>query len=299
MTRLWSDGFDFYATGTDVALRYSTFASAEIVAPSYTAFNLGQALEGFVASRTWETATNETTWYFSIRLKYGSPATPNTSAPTILTALDGTTVQCSIVWDAEDSSISVYSGTVQSGTLIQKYTGLFQLNVWNSYQGKVVIDGSAGSVTIRKDGASTSLFTPITAANTRGPVSSHNYSTGMGLNVTAAWWIDDIWFNNDDTTAPDGWPPDIRAVMQYPAAATSSADFTPNQNPFIYGQFVNTFTATFPANALVGMLITTLCEGSVTDFTISLATSLSGHMIGAIYDATGANGTPGTRTCRD
>lgn len=293
MTRLWGDSFDMYTTGTDLALRYTSYSTASFLGPSSTAFNLGQCASSFQAGKTWETNTHETTVFFSVRMKYNSAITPTGNNLVTLTIGEATNPQVSIVWDAITGSIIIYSGT-PLGTVLGTYTTQFQLNLWDSWQGKVVIDATSGTVEIRKNGGATDVIN-LTGANTRGPTSVVSYSTNMSLNgASTAWLIDDLWFNNDDGTAPTGWPPDVRAVMQQPAGNTATTDFLASQATIVYGQPVSTFTGSWAANQLTGIPFTTQAGGTVSAFTVNLNAAFVGHFIGAIYDNTGVNAGPGT-----
>jgi hypothetical protein len=293
MTRLWGDSFDMYTTGTDLALRYTSFAGAAFGGPSGSAFNLGQYVTSFQASKTWETLAHETTVFFSFRMKYNSPVTPPTTNNMTLTIGETTNPQVTIAWDASTGSIVVYAGTVL-GTVLATYTTQFQINLWDSWQGKIVIDQTAGSIEIRKNGNATPVIS-LTSANTRGPTSLVAYSTYMAMNAAnTAWIIDDLWFNNNDGTAPTGWPPDVRAVMQQPAANTAQTDFLPSQATITYGQPISTFTGSWPANQMIGTTFTTAAGGTVTAFTVNLNAAYVGHLVGGIYDNTGVGGGPGT-----
>src|ERR1044072_2908109 len=152
MARLFSDGFDMYSTANDVVLgRWNTFNLSNnnltLLSGAQTQFNVGQALSlswlGASLGAVFDTRTNESTIYFSIRFRKRGTSGATTDG-TYLGFVDGATTQCSILF-ASDNSIQVFSGT-PSGTQLGIVPTAFSINTWDSYQGKVVINNSTGSV---------------------------------------------------------------------------------------------------------------------------------------------------------
>lgn len=298
MSRLWGDGFDYYASGSDLALRYTTYASAALNTSALTPFALGQSVSGFQATKTWDTAGNEATVWFSLRLRYNSPVTPDFTGAyprAEFKVTDGTNVQCTVQFEAQTGSIKIYSGDSTGGTLLGTYPSMFILNVWNSWQGQIVVNNTTGSVTLWKDGEPTTASVTLTGVNTRGSVSIVNYSTTGSFYASGPWAMDDLWVNNADGTAPTGHPPDVRAVMQYPASNTATTDFSANPSSVVYGQPTDTSVLSITANTLVGMPFTTAVGGTATAFNIELNVGFTGNIIGAIYDATGVGTGPGAK----
>lgn len=287
MTRLWADGYDIYPSNVQMALRYTTFSSATFQSAASTPYNLGQCATGVNCTQTFETNTNETTFYFSVLLNFSTPVT-NAAKSYVMTFYDGANAQCAISWNG-DGSIKIYSGS-SLGTLLITYTGAFVLNTWNSWQGKIVINNATGSVELRKNGATSDTYS-LTNVNTRSG-SGNNYANIVGVACTADDWLtDDFWMNNDDGTAPTGWPSVWRSVQQVTSGAGASTQFSPSAASFVYGNKSNLGSLAVSANTAYFLRFTATVGGTATALVLTLASGVTGHIIGAVYDATGP-GTP-------
>lgn len=293
MTETAAEGFDAYANGTDFALECATYASAGFLSASSTAFGLGQCGSGLNFTRQHDTLAHEVTINFTLRAKWNSPVTPSNNNLLQVTMVDGTDVQCTLEFNAIDRSIKLWSGT-NTGTLLGTATLAFQLNLWNSYQGTFVINNATGTFVLYKDGDTSTPLLNLSGVNTRGPVSTHNYSTHWGVVSLSSWILDDVMMNNSDGTAPTGLPLDYRCVVTRPAGATATTDFSASPATLTYGQLVATdATGTISGNTLIFVPFTPTVGGSVTAFDVNLLNSLTGHMIGGIADNTGTGGGPG------
>lgn len=291
MTRLWADGFDVYASGSDVALRYTTFAGITLNGASSTAFNLGGCASGLSITKRFETSTNETTIFGSVRLKYNSSVT-NGGNTFGLTFYDGVNAQASINWYG-DGSIVVRSGS-GVGTTLATYTEAFTLNVWDSWQFSFVINNTTGAVSLRKNGASSDTYT-LTGVNTRAG-SGNNYVNIVAFGSNTVFLTDDFWLNNNDGTAPTGWPPDVRAVQQTVSGGTGTTAFAPAQSTYQYGSTSAVLASqTLVANSIYFEKFISTVGGTTDNATITLSASLTGDINAAIYDDTGPGGSPGTR----
>src|ERR1051325_11629681 len=99
MARLYGDSYDIQATASDVALRYASASNFSITS-SGTPFSIGQILVCTASTSlqsTWETATNETTVYLSIRMKWASGSSDATKNIAV-TLQDGSNNQVTIMW---------------------------------------------------------------------------------------------------------------------------------------------------------------------------------------------------------
>ena len=301
MTRLWGDGFEGYSAGTDLALRYNTYVSAALGAEAETAFTSGQCAHTIDVTKVFEDATNEATIFFSIRLKFDSPV--QIARTFVLEFLDGGTAQCAVKWNAANNSIVVYSGSALSGTPIATWTSAFSLNVWDSWQGKVIINSSTGEVTLRKNGSTstyvtgTAMSTTITSANTRGGT-GNNYANEVRMDGDVSWLVDDLWLNDNDGTDPTDWPPDVRGIALLPNGAGTDTDLTPDQATRDYGATGDSTTSTFDMNKIYGVRFQTAVGGTIDDIFVNFVGAQSGHAIAAIYDGedapSGTLGSPGS-----
>lgn len=304
MARLFADGYDMYSTAADLVLgRWNTFNLSNnnltLLSGAQTQFNAGQALSlswiGSSLGAVFDTHTNEATVYFSIRFRKRGTSGPATDG-TYLGFVDGAVTQCSILF-ASDNSIQVFSGD-PSGTQLGLVTTAFAINTWDSYQGKVVINNSTGSVEIRKNGSSSPLIS-LSSVNTRGG-STNNYVNGINLVGYHNWWeysdhdYDDLWFNNASGANPTSWPGDVRAVTLTTNTATQS-QFSKAPNPVTIQHGTNTdFASNSTANLVRAMQMTPTTTGEVASFFVNLTQNVTGHARMGLYDASGINSGPGT-----
>ena len=181
MACLWSDGFDPYGTPTEGQTRYASASIAGLYAGSTTAFGSGQTIgltntpTGLHA--TYETHSNEVTVYGSVRVIY--PTSSNGSILS-LSLQDAGTDQVTLQW-LDNTTMQVRSGGI-SGTILGSISSAFTLNVWDSWQFKVVINNTNGSVEVRKNGSNVASLN-LTNVNTRGGT-ANNYSNGCSMTST-------------------------------------------------------------------------------------------------------------------
>lgn len=294
MARLYGDSYDIQATTSDVALRY-TSASNFSITSSGTPFSIGQILVCTASTSlqsTWETATNETTVYLSIRMKWASGSSDATKNIAV-TLQDGSNNQVTIMW-LGDGSISVRSGGT-GGTLLgsSPYGSQFLLNTWDSWQVKFVINNSTGSVEVRKDGSNGAAFSAITGVNTRAGSTN---STVSGFSITANsanWQIDDLWFNSDNGSSPTSWPGDVRFKQMVVSSGTQS-QFTPSPTQFRFGELTTSNTRNISQNVVTTTKsFTANASGTVSNIVLQMSVGFTGNAIMGIYDNTGTAGAPG------
>jgi hypothetical protein len=293
MARCFGDGYDPYASASDVALRYASAATNTIVAAVNTAFGIGQAVgvanSATALSAVWEAATNETTIYGSLRLKYnsGSSASGNIFS---LTLQDGANNQVTLQW-LGDGSLQVRSGGT-AGTSLGTQASAFSLNTWDSWQFKAVINNTTGSVEIRKNGSATATLN-ITGANTRAG-STNNYATKFTIGAnTGLFQLDDLWFSSDNGAAPTSWPGDVRAKTLQVASQTQAQLSTIPSNYSVVASAVTTSNFSASANVVRFFAVTMAGTGVLASLTANFQASMTGHAKMALYDATGAGTGPG------
>jgi hypothetical protein len=292
--RLAGDSFDIYGTTSDVALRYAS-ASNYSLSSSGTPFNVGQILVCSASTNLqgiWETATNETTVYLSIRLKWASGSSDATKNLAV-TLQDGSNNQVTVMW-LGNGSISVRSGGI-TGTLLgaSPYSSQFLLNTWDSWQIAFVINSSTGSVEVRKDGSNSDAFAAITNVNTQA---GSGNSTVSGFTITANssnWQIDDLWFNSASGASPTSWPGDVRFKQMVVSSGTQS-QFTPSPTQFRFGETTTSNTRSISLNTLVTtQAFTANASGTVSNIVLSLNSGYTGNAVMGLYDNTGSGGSPG------
>ncbi len=232
MAYLFGDSFDFYSTVSDMSGRWTSLSiynsGPTLVSGTNTAFNAGQALSCAIASfpgiyypLALQTGSNDTTIYGSIRLKWNSPASSSNSSM-FLTFQDGSNSQCTIAWKG-DGSISLYSGSI-TGTLITNIAANFPINQWLSFQFKVVIDPTVGSVQMRQNG-SIAYSVNTSGINTRaGSTNSYSNTVILGFNFNSSCFftVDDFILCNSSGSTMNTWLGDLRAIQQSPATSIQS-----------------------------------------------------------------------------
>lgn len=288
MARLFGDGFDMYATMADLGLgRWSSHVggSDTLVSGTNTAFSVGQAARITTANASFvalfETATNETTVYFSLRFKN----TGSTIASQIMSLQfrDGANVQCTIDFRG-DNAILVHSGATAGATLAT-LNGAFSAATWDGYQGKVVINSTTGSVEIRKNGSVTPIIN-ISGVNTRAG-STNNFVNQIALltsNTTSQIYdIDDVWLNSDNGAAPTSWPGDVRCMTQM-AASDSSVAFSASPNPASVSVGTSTNTQSRATDQAVFRSFVASQTGAIATATVGVNTGGTGNLKAAIYD---------------
>ena len=296
MARLWGDGFDMYASANDMVTRYLGATPNSFVSGSNTAFSLGQAVTflfgGNLLTGLWETATNETTIYGSLRLKYLSTS-PNNAAIFSLTLQDVAANQVTVQWIGDGSIVVRTGGT--SGTALMTLPNAFLLNTWDSWQFKIVINATTGSVEIRKNALSTPVI-DLTGVNTRGGSSNNTCDRFLfGISTAVTFVLDDLWFNSDNGASPTTWPGDVRCVT-LPVASQSQAQFLPSPNNYFVqnSSATTTVSSTLTSDTVRAIHITANASGTLVSCSINLNASATGHVRMGLYDATGVGGGAGT-----
>src|SRR6185436_13829308 len=115
-----------------------------------------------------------------------------------LQLLDGTTIQCSVVFRS-DGAIILTSGGVL-GTVLATYSGAFPVgSTWYAFEIEVVVNNTTGSITVRKNGSTSADFT-LGSLNTRGGT-ANNYANKMqvacGAGGAINQQIDDLFWRSD------------------------------------------------------------------------------------------------------
>jgi len=301
MSLLEAEGFDGYASTADMTLAgYPATPNMGFVAAANTLFGRGQgcapSAATTIARRAYKTAANETTIYGSIRFKYNSGSSSSTSK-LVLELRDGTTsgTQVSLVI-VGDGSVEVRSGG-SGGTLLGSAASVFALNTWNSLQFKFVINNTTGSAEVRLNGAASAISgLNLTGVNTRAGT-ANNYANTWALTNSGAnnYQADDIWMNNDDGTAPTGWPADRYCQQLFPESMVQT-QLTPT-GTITVGDTATTASATYNTGTMWTTPAITMARrtrGTIATINLRLNTNLTGNAKIAIYAADGSGGAPGT-----
>jgi hypothetical protein len=179
--------------------------------------------------------------------------------------------------------------------------------VWTHFQFRVVIDPTAGTFTMRKNGVTTDTFS-ATGLNTRATANSFANSFGFGRpNVAGPTTrIDDLLVYSGTAPAPNDWVGDVRAICLMAAADTAQKQFSPIVGTMQIGDapFVTLVIApnvlhtggvqTSPYNAPPNGAIYMPRSGTVTKVTLNSSGAQTGHAKVAIYMDDGLGNSPGT-----
>jgi len=298
MSTLLAESFDQYASSGGAADMTSigwTIGSLTITTSPNTPFSQGQVASIFstsVSSYNW--GSNETTVYGSFF--YLNRSASSSSQYVYFSFTDAGTAQCTIRLNM-DGSVGLYTGG-PTGTLISTTSSIFTGGVvttpWTSFQFKIVINNTTGSIEIRQNGGPSNVITQ-TNVNTRGGT-SNSYVNAIAIASTGASGtgvIDNLFLNNTSGNAPTSWPGEMRALQQTPlSVVTPNFSLFPVSTDSGAGNNIttqsctngNSYYAKFssPATGTIGTVSMTTNAGATANVKMS------------IFDATGASAGPGT-----
>jgi hypothetical protein len=244
------------------------------------------------SSSTWvkTSAVNDAVHHFVVAFNQ-SAAITGSSLGLYLLLSDGTTGQCAIVFRS-DGAILLTSGTA-GGTVLDTYTGAFPVaNTWYAFEFEVVINNTAGSWAVRKNGNTTN-DRALGSLNTR-PVSANNYANKLTIAEQAtvnAQHLDDLYWRSDASSV--AWMGDMKCITRYPAS-DASVQFSRTPTG-VLTQTVPTVASSSIAISSTTARFTPLVagySGTITTAAVSTSSGNSGSMKCAIY-ADNGSGLPG------
>ena len=293
MAVIFADSFDPYANTSDMTSAnggpWGATMNATLGASTTTQFGTGQTCSmSSTQAATFTSGTNESTVYGSFRIKPTSTGSSTNCALFYLN--DAGTTQCAIRCNS-DGSVQLYSGTI-SGTLLQTYSSIYTPSNWNSFQFKIVIHPSAGSIEIRVNGSPVNSITK-TGANTRGGT-SNSYCNGFTIgNSGVSFAFDDVFLNNTSGNDPTSWCGDVRGYQMLPVTATTSNFTAVNaSNTTVIVQNGGLSNASRGAGVTVYHPFTPTVTAKISQITFVTGSSATANVKCAIYD--GSTGSPGT-----
>jgi hypothetical protein len=289
MAWMWSDGFDFYGTTTDL-LANNWDSQSGLTLSTTTRFTTGQSASiNNGATLAKNNLSNEGTIFVNFALYWPSGGFTGTNANGFWVTLRDTTSNNQVtIHFAGDGNIYVRTGGT-TGTIVGIWTAPWTVQAWHHFQIKVVIHNTAGEVHIRKNGSTSDDFA-VTGVNTRGG-STNNYANSIAFqtsNFTVN--LDDFLMFSSSGAAPNDWVGDVRSVQLMPTANTAQKDFTPISTTRELGSTLNTLARS--ANTQYAYSDTPTENGTLTSLAIQLNANVTGHMKMALYADTA--GTPST-----
>jgi len=298
MSTLLAESFDQYAAAGGAADMVSvgwTIGSLTITNSPNTPFSQGQIASIFstgVSSYNW--GSNETTVYGSFF--YLNRSASSSTNYVYFSFTDAGTAQCTIRLNM-DGSVGLYTGG-PTGTLISTtssvFTGGIVTTPWTSFQFKIVINNTTGSIEIRQNGGPSNIITQ-TSVNTRGGT-SNSYINGISIattGVTGTGVIDNLFLNNTSGNAPTSWPGEMRALQQTPTTVVTP-NFSVSPTTISQTTPTNSLGITESANTTYYAPFIATDTGTVGSLTFVMNANLTGNCKFAIYDNTGPSGAPGT-----
>ena len=221
MAWAFGDGFDCYAATTDPANGYwdtvaslNAFAVGRFAGSQAVSIASGNSLVNFVKS----SAVNDMVHHVVVAV-FTSTAITGTNLYTNFQLLDGTTVQCSIVYRG-DGAFLLTSGAPNSGITLATYTGaVTAINTWYAFEFEVVVHNSTGSFKVRKNGNTVDDHS-TTGIDTAGGT-ANNYANKLQIGsgpqgASGSLRFDDLYWRSDASSV--AWMGDIRCYTRAPAS---------------------------------------------------------------------------------
>jgi hypothetical protein len=226
MTWNFGDSFDLYAAVGDMYPSYwdSSPSSNVTIAGAAGRFAGSRALgfQGNSANPGVRKASNvnDAVHHLVVAFTYNSAFAGATAYPAYFTFYDGATAQCTIQFNVNNGSIVLCSGT-SAGSVIATYSSAWAINTWTAFEFEVVINGSTGSIAVRKNGNTSNDFF-LGSLNTAPSGNAYANALGVGCNNNPAGpstFIDDLFWESGAATGT--WLGDIRCYTRYPASDVS------------------------------------------------------------------------------
>jgi hypothetical protein len=289
------DGWDYYANPADLA--HSVWDSYTSNPSFQTPGRFGgQSLNaGWNDDLVKNFPGNESTIYVCFAYYRNDAQSPSPGAEWYFRLQDAGTDQVVICVNSDGSLTLRRGGT--TGTIVATYPNAFPQALWTHFQCQVVIDPTAGSFAVRRNGAITNSFS-ATALNTRTTANSYANAFVLGkINGTYGnSYADDLLVFGSSGAAPNTWVGDVRAICLMANGDTAQKNFAPT--PVTGFQFFNPAMSggcSGSANTIYwqGPAWSPPRSGPVTKIQLSFNSTPTGNVQVAVYDATGPGGQPG------
>lgn len=275
---LYSAPADMYAGKWDSGFNFSAFVAGR--------FGGQTARLSATPSATKSSGANDPVHHVNCAHRKTS-ALSGTTAVSYISFLDGATAQCSIV-SRSDGAILLTSGGPTGTTLATYAAAVTAQNVWFTFEFEVVIHPTAGSFTVRTQGAASNSF-QATGLNTRGGT-ANSYANKLTLGnqntPSGSEDFDDFIWRSDPTAV--AWLGDQRCYTLYPSS-DASLQFAAAPSPTQQLLSGTTGSVAQGANAALLNPFIPAVTGTIGSALISVVTGGVGHFKAAIYNAvTGA-----------
>lgn len=283
----FGDGMDCYAAATDMDDGYWDSSTGSITSWGFVAgrFAGSQALSMTVGniSLVKSSAVNDAVHHIVLAFRQ-TAAVSGTTSGAYVTLSDGTTAQCSIVFQS-GGNILLTSGA-PGGTVLDTYTGAVALaNTWYAFEFEIAINNTTGSWAVRKNG-NPSNDRALGSLDTQN--SANPYANKITLGMTSAvnaQQVDDLYWRSSAATG--SFLSDIRCYTRAPASDASvqfsKAPQTLTQTPFAQGS-----NNALPANVTRYAPFVSPHDGTISTATVSVNANYTGNLKCAIFSSTGS-----------
>ena len=288
MPFFWGDGFDCYALPADALLGYWDSGALNFILGS----GRFSGSRGAINSSTgvWlvkSSGSNDATHHIVCAFQQ-TAAISGTTLGLYFQLTDGTTNQCCIVFRS-DGAILLTSAT-PTGTVLATYTGaVTAANTWYAFEFEVVINNTAGSFAVRKNGNTSNDFSAA-SLNTRPGTNSYANKLTIGVqSAISSQAIDDLLWRSDAASVP--WVGDIRCYTRRPAS-DAAVQWTPSGSMALVTPVPPATTAASSAGIGRYYAFTASYTGTIGSVIITSTSASAANLKAAIY--TYAAGVPTT-----
>lgn len=296
MAFCFGDSFDLYQQFTDAYMSGSYWDSGttgRVELSSSGRFSGSRGLIGISVGSTTpalvkSSGQNDAVHHINIAAEI-TTALSGTNQYMFVTFFDGTTAQCSIVFQSS-GSILLTSG-LPTGTTLATYAGAISaINTWYSFEIEVVINNATGRFRVRKNGNTSDDYDSGASLNTRA--SANNYANKIGLSNyvgSQTQLIDDFLWRSDPSSV--SWAGDVRCYTRLPASDgtvqfTRSGSVVP-VTPYVQGTTGNIASGTARYSPFFAA-----CSGTIGSAILTLALGYTGNAKCTLFNDN--NGAPGT-----
>lgn len=291
MSFSFGDSFDLYTAAADALLGYwDTMPTLfTLVTGRFSGSQALRLTSNGAINLTKSSGVNDAVHHLVVAFQQTS-ALSGTTACGNLQLLDGTTVQCTVVFRS-DGTILLTSGG-PTGTTLATYTGaVTATNTWYAFEFEIVINNTTGRFRVRKNGNTTDDYDSGAALNTRSSANNYANKLQIGSNSAsnATQNIDDLFWRSDASSV--AWMGDLRCYTRMPAS-DASVQFSRVPTSITQTPFTNNAFNTPNNNVAFYSPITASYDGSVGTATLSVNAGFTGNIKCSVFND--ASGVPGT-----
>jgi predicted thioesterase len=277
----FGDSFDCYASTADMALGYwdsgGTGVALSLVAGRFAGSQAAQWNSSSPTPLVKSSATNDAVHHLSVAFRQ-TAALSGTTLAMYFQFTDGATNQCCIVFRS-DGAILLTSAT-PGGTVLATYGGAVTAQTtWFQFEFEIVINNTAGSFKVRKNGSATDDHS-TTGINTRPGANAYANKLTVAMSaVFNAQQIDDLLWRSDAASVP--WVGDVRCYARMPAA-DASVQFARAPSSFTASIGTSSSSSALTGTPRYAPLVASF-SGTFSALAISINTAFTGNLKCSIF----------------